>query len=70
MIWMEDVNLVLSSSQQKILASGEHDILKKGRPEMTEKYYFGLDTASGNFNAYVIERPRLDCTFNFKKESR
>ena len=47
MVWMEDVNLVLSGDQQKKLASGLFDILKKGRPERTEKYYFGLDTASG-----------------------
>ena len=47
MIWMEDVNLVLSGDQQKKLASGLFDILKEGRPELTEKYYFGLDTASG-----------------------
>lgn len=47
MIWMEDINLVLSGDQQKKLASGLFDILAKGRPEMTEKYYFGLDTASG-----------------------
>ena len=47
MIWMEDINLVLSGDQQKKLASGLFPILKAGRPEMTEKYYFGLDTASG-----------------------
>jgi hypothetical protein len=47
MIWMEDINLVLSGDQQKKLASGLFSILEKGRPEMTEKYYFGLDTASG-----------------------
>ncbi len=47
MVWMEDINLVLSGDQQKKLASGLFDILKEGRPEMTEKYYFGLDTASG-----------------------
>jgi hypothetical protein len=47
MIWMEDINLVLSGDQQKKLASGLFSILTKGRPEMTEKYYFGLDTASG-----------------------
>ena len=47
MIWMEDINLVLSGDQQKKLASGLFDILQKGRPEMSEKYYFGLDTASG-----------------------
>lgn len=47
MIWMEDINLVLSGDQQKKLGSGLFDILKKGRPEMSEKYYFGLDTASG-----------------------
>jgi len=47
MIWMEDINLVLSGDQQKKLASGLFDILKKGRPERSEKYYFGLDTASG-----------------------
>lgn len=47
MIWMEDINLVLSGDQQKKLASGLFGILKAGRPEMTEKYYFGLDTASG-----------------------
>ena len=47
MIWMEDINLVLSGEQHKKLASGLFDILPKGRPEMTEKYYFGLDTASG-----------------------
>jgi len=44
---MEDINLVLSGDQQKKLASGLFDILKKGRPERSEKYYFGLDTASG-----------------------
>lgn len=48
MIWMEDINLALSSEQQKLLVSGDFDILEKGRPEMTEKYYFGLDTASGS----------------------
>jgi len=47
MKWMEDINLVLSGDQQKQLASGLFSILEKGRPEMTEKYYFGLDTASG-----------------------
>jgi len=47
MIWMEDINLVLSGDQQKKLASGLFGILKEGRPELTEKYYFGLDTASG-----------------------
>lgn len=47
MIWMEDINLVLSGDQQKKLASGLFSILKEGRPELTEKYYFGLDTASG-----------------------
>ena len=47
MIWMEDVNLVLTGDQQMKLASGLFHILKKGRPELTEKYYFGLDTASG-----------------------
>lgn len=47
MIWMEDINLVLSGDQQKKLASGLFEILKKGRPERSEKYYFGLDTASG-----------------------
>jgi hypothetical protein len=47
MIWMEDINLVLSGDQQKKLASGLFSILEKGRPEMTERYYFGLDTASG-----------------------
>jgi hypothetical protein len=29
------------------LASGLFNILQEGRPELTEKYYFGLDTASG-----------------------
>src|ERR1035437_6470421 len=48
MIWMEDINLVLSGDQQKKLASGLFHILKAGRPELTEKYYFGLDTASGS----------------------
>src|SRR6185295_19034816 len=48
MIWMEDINLVLSGDQQKKLASGLFSILKEGRPEMTEKYYFGLDTTSGS----------------------
>jgi hypothetical protein len=48
MIWMEDINLVLSGDQQKKLASGLFPILTKGRPELTEKYYFGLDTASGS----------------------
>ena len=47
MIWMEDINLVLNGDQHKALAGGLFDILKKGRPERTEKYYFGLDTASG-----------------------
>ena len=47
MIWMEDINLVLSGEQHKKLASGLFSILTKGRPELTEKYYFGLDTASG-----------------------
>lgn len=47
MIWMEDINLVLSGDQHKKLATGLFDILKEGRPELTEKYYFGLDTASG-----------------------
>lgn len=47
MIWMEDINLVLSGDQQKALLSGDFDILEQGRPEMTEKYFFGLDTASG-----------------------
>lgn len=47
MIWMEDINLVLSGDQQKKLASGLFEILPKGRPERTEKYYFGLDTAGG-----------------------
>ncbi|MGH7974744.1 MAG: terminase large subunit domain-containing protein [bacterium] len=47
MIWMEDINLVLSGDQHKKLASGLFKILKEGRPEMTERYYFGLDTASG-----------------------
>ena len=47
MVWMEDINLVLSGDQQKKLASGLFSILEKGRPELTEKYYFGLDTASG-----------------------
>ena len=47
MIWMEDINLVLSGNQQKKLCSGLFNILDKGRPELTEKYYFGLDTASG-----------------------
>lgn len=47
MIWMEDINLVLSGEQQAALLSGDFDILEKGRPEMTEKYFFGLDTASG-----------------------
>lgn len=51
MIWMEDINLVLSGDQQKKLASGLFDILKKGRPELSEKYYFGLDTASGTLMA-------------------
>ena|SRR5579872_1154805 len=51
MIWMEDINLVLSGDQQKKLASGLFDILKKGRPERSEKYYFGLDTASGTLMA-------------------
>jgi len=48
MIWMEDINLVLSGDQQKKLASGLFSILTAGRPELTEKYYFGLDTASGS----------------------
>lgn len=47
MIWMEDINLVLSSEQQKLLLSGDFDILDQGRPELTEKFYFGLDTAGG-----------------------
>ena len=47
MIWMEDINKVLSAEQYKKLSSGLFDILTKGRPELTEKYYFGLDTASG-----------------------
>lgn len=48
MIWMEDINLVLSGDQLKKLGSGLFSILSAGRPEMTEKYYFGLDTASGS----------------------
>jgi len=63
MIWMEDINLVLSGDQQKKLASGLFSILEKGRPEMTEKYYFGLDTAFWNLDAWA-EGPRLDCTYN------
>jgi hypothetical protein len=47
MIWMEDINLALSGDQHKKLAGGLFSILEKGRPEMTEKYYFGLDTAGG-----------------------
>lgn len=48
MIWMEDINLVLSGDQHKKLASGLFDILTKGRPERSERYFFGLDTASGS----------------------
>jgi hypothetical protein len=47
MIWMEDINLVLSAEQQKLLISGDFDVLEMGRPELTEKFYFGLDTAGG-----------------------
>lgn len=47
MIWMEDINLVLSAEQQKLLISGDFDVLEEGRPQLTEKYYFGLDTAGG-----------------------
>lgn len=47
MIWMEDINLVLSADQQKQLVSGDFEILEQDRPDMTEKYFFGLDTAGG-----------------------
>jgi hypothetical protein len=59
MIWMEDINLVLSGDQQKKLASGLFHILKAGRPELTEKYYFGLDTASGTL---MLGQKDLDWT--------
>lgn len=48
MIWMDDINLALSERHQKLLVSGKFDILEEGRPELTEKYFFGLDTASGS----------------------
>jgi hypothetical protein len=47
MIWMEDINLVLSADQLAKLSSGLFPILSAGRKDSGEKYYFGLDTASG-----------------------
>lgn len=48
MIWENDANLVLSEENQIRLVSGEFEPLQKAQKEKMEKYFFGLDTASGS----------------------
>lgn len=69
MEWVSDLNLELTESEQEKLIAGEHSILTGGRPELQEKYFFGLDTAPGtilpgkkdlDFTALSIWRKRGD----------
>lgn len=48
MEWVTDVDLELSGEDQERLVTGAHEILKAGRMNLLEHYYFGLDTAPGS----------------------
>jgi len=69
MIWENDANLVLNEENQLRLVAGDFDPLERAQKEKTEKYFFGLDTASGSirpgrkeldFNALAIWRKTHD----------
>lgn len=48
MEWLQDINLELGEDDQKKLIDSTYDILEKGRLELQDQYFFGLDTASGS----------------------
>jgi len=48
MIWENDANLVLNEENQIRLVSGDFDPLEKANKARMDKYFFGLDTASGS----------------------
>jgi hypothetical protein len=66
-IWVDDLNLVLTELDQNMLFSGEHDSLQSG--SITDTYYAGLDTAGGSargsnadldYTSLAIWRKRAD----------
>ena len=59
MIWENDANLVLSEEHQRRLVSGDFDILEKAQKEKMDKYFFGLDTATGSI---LLGKKDLDYT--------
>jgi hypothetical protein len=69
MIWENDANLVLNEENQIRLTSGDFEVLERAQKEKMERYFFGLDTASGSilpgkkdldFNALSIWRKTHD----------
>jgi len=69
MEWTADINLELNEEDQQKLVDSTHEILTRGKPELQERYFFGLDTAAGtmlpgrrdlDFTALSIWRKRGD----------